>query len=92
MSVGVMKDYKLKLRNLHASYTLGWSCKDKDEVNEIISFFFIILQIIINNKLRYLTNSADPVPLILDLRIVHDRFGSSSNPDFTHRIRKPLAY
>jgi hypothetical protein len=25
MSVGVMKDYKLKLRNLHASYTLGWS-------------------------------------------------------------------
>jgi hypothetical protein len=25
MSVGVTKDYKLKLRNLHASYTLGWS-------------------------------------------------------------------
>jgi hypothetical protein len=23
MSVGVMKDYKLKLRNLHASHTLG---------------------------------------------------------------------
>ena len=23
--VGVMKDYKLKLRNLHASDTLGWS-------------------------------------------------------------------
>jgi hypothetical protein len=23
MSVGVMKDYKLKLRNLHPSYTLG---------------------------------------------------------------------
>jgi hypothetical protein len=25
MSVGVMKDYKLKLRNLHVSHTLGWS-------------------------------------------------------------------
>jgi hypothetical protein len=25
MSVGVTKDYKLKLRNLHASQTLGWS-------------------------------------------------------------------
>jgi hypothetical protein len=25
MSVGVMKDYKLKLRNLRTSYTLGWS-------------------------------------------------------------------
>jgi hypothetical protein len=25
MSVGVMKDWKLKLRNLLASYTLGWS-------------------------------------------------------------------
>ncbi len=25
MSVGVMKDYKLKQRNLHVSHTLGWS-------------------------------------------------------------------
>jgi hypothetical protein len=25
MSVGVTKDYKLKVRNLHASHTLGWS-------------------------------------------------------------------
>ena len=25
MSVGVMKDYKIKLRNLRASHTLGWS-------------------------------------------------------------------
>ncbi len=25
MSVGVMKDYNLKLRNLRASHTLGWS-------------------------------------------------------------------
>jgi hypothetical protein len=27
MSVGVMKDYKLKQRNLRASHTLGWSWK-----------------------------------------------------------------
>jgi hypothetical protein len=25
MSVGVMKDYKLKQRNLRVSHTLGWS-------------------------------------------------------------------
>ncbi len=24
MSVGVTKDYKLKVKNLHASHTLGW--------------------------------------------------------------------
>jgi hypothetical protein len=38
MSVGVMKDYKLKQRNLRASHTLGWSGtgtpKDRDEVNK----------------------------------------------------------
>ncbi len=25
MSIGVMKDQKLKMRNLHVSQTLGWS-------------------------------------------------------------------
>jgi hypothetical protein len=35
MSVGAMKDYKLKLGDLRASHTLGWSWnKDKDEVNK----------------------------------------------------------
>ena len=28
----------------------------------------------------YLANEAAPVPLVLDLRIAHDRFGSSSDP------------
>ena len=28
----------------------------------------------------YLVNAAGPVPLVLDLRLVHDRFGSSSDP------------
>jgi hypothetical protein len=30
MSVGVTKDYKLKVRNLHASHTLGWSTHECD--------------------------------------------------------------
>ena len=29
----------------------------------------------------YLADAAGPVPLVLDLCIAHDRFGSSSNPD-----------
>ncbi len=28
----------------------------------------------------YLSNTVDPVPLVLDLRLAHDRFGSSSDP------------
>jgi hypothetical protein len=36
MSIGEMKDIKLKMRNLHDSMTLSWSwnwnTKDKDEV------------------------------------------------------------
>jgi hypothetical protein len=28
----------------------------------------------------YLVNETVPVPLVLDLRLVHDRFGSSSDP------------
>jgi hypothetical protein len=37
MSIGVMKDYKVKLRDLHVSHTLGCvgtgTPKDRDEVN-----------------------------------------------------------
>ncbi len=32
MNVGVMKDYKLELRNLHVSDALGWSQKLRDLV------------------------------------------------------------
>ena len=38
MSVGVTKDYKLKVRNLHASNTLGWS-RIKLRVNETTPVF-----------------------------------------------------
>ncbi len=35
---------------------------------------------------RYLVNVTDPVPLVLDLRLVHDRFGSSSDPTLNGRL------
>jgi hypothetical protein len=34
-------------------------------------------------------NVAGPVPLVLDLRIAHDRFGSSSNPDLNGKLHCP---
>ncbi len=34
----------------------------------------------------YLTNETDPVPLVLDLRIVHDRFDSSYDPTLNGRL------
>ena len=41
----------------------------------------------------YLANAAGPVPLVLDLRIAHERFGSSSDPTNTHSsLANPLLY
>jgi hypothetical protein len=37
----------------------------------------------------YLANAADPVPLVLDLRIAHDRFGSSSDPGLNRHLHYP---
>ncbi len=34
----------------------------------------------------YLSNAADPGPLVLDLRLTHDRFGSSSDPTLNGRL------
>ncbi len=34
----------------------------------------------------YLVNAADPVPLVLDLRLAHDRFDSSSDPTLNGRL------
>jgi hypothetical protein len=31
-------------------------------------------------------NAGDPVPLVLDLRLTHDRFGSSSDPTLNGRL------
>ena len=37
----------------------------------------------------YLANSAVPVPLVLDLRITHDRSGSSSDPNLNGKLHYP---
>ena len=37
----------------------------------------------------YLANAADPVPLVLDLRITHNRFGSSSDPSINGHLHYP---
>ena len=37
----------------------------------------------------YLTNTEGPVPLVLDLRIVHDRLGSSSDPNLNGHLHYP---
>jgi hypothetical protein len=37
----------------------------------------------------YLANTSGPVPLVLDLRIAHDRFGSSSDPNLNGKLHWP---
>jgi hypothetical protein len=37
----------------------------------------------------FLANTVDPVPLVLDLRIDHDRFGSSSDPSLNGHLHYP---
>jgi hypothetical protein len=37
----------------------------------------------------YLANAGGPVPLVLDLRIAHDRFGSSSDPNLNVHLPYP---
>jgi hypothetical protein len=37
----------------------------------------------------YLANTTGPVPLVLDLRITHDRFGSSSDPSLDDHLHYP---
>jgi hypothetical protein len=37
----------------------------------------------------YLTNATGPVLLVLDLRITHDRFGSSSDPNLNGQLHYP---
>jgi hypothetical protein len=37
----------------------------------------------------YLANTTDPVPLVLDLCITHDRFGSRSDPTLNGTLHYP---
>ncbi len=39
--------------------------------------------------MTYLSNVTSPVPLVLDLLIVHDRFGSSSDPSLNGHLHYP---
>jgi hypothetical protein len=40
----------------------------------------------------YLANATGPVPLVLDLHIAHDRFGSSSDPNINGHLHYPNDY
>jgi hypothetical protein len=68
---------------------------DHEKKNLSLNVFACVSQQVVNNRGQYcedielggyLANAADPVPLVLDLRIVHDRFGSSSNPDLNGKL------
>ncbi len=37
----------------------------------------------------YLTNAAGPVPLVLDLLITHERFGTNSDPSINGHLHSP---
>jgi hypothetical protein len=37
----------------------------------------------------HLTNAAGPVPLVFELRIAHERFGSSSGPNINGHLHYP---
>ncbi len=37
----------------------------------------------------YLANASGPVPLVLDLRIAHDRMGSSADPSLNGHLKYP---
>ena len=37
----------------------------------------------------YLANASGPVPLVMDLRVAHDRVGSSSDPPLNGHLRYP---
>ncbi len=39
--------------------------------------------------MSYLANVAGPVPLVLDLRIAHERFGSTSDPSLNGHLHYP---
>ena len=38
----------------------------------------------------YLANVSGPVPLVLDLRIAHERFGSSSDPNLNGNLHNDI--
>ncbi len=56
-------------------------CLDQTHNTRITSLGFGLSTHLQPNELTvYLENAAGPMPLMLDLHIAHDRFGSSSDP------------
>jgi hypothetical protein len=43
----------------------------------------------VKKKKTYLADAAGPVPLVLDLRIAHERWGSTSNPILNGYLHYP---
>jgi hypothetical protein len=64
MSVGVTKDYKLKVRNLHASHTLGWFTLFGEEVR---LFFFSELGLHLHSLPRPLSSVVDVIGRVLPI-------------------------
>jgi hypothetical protein len=46
MSVGVTKDYKLKVRNLYASHTVTWLVLELGAPSKLSKFIFIMNSVI----------------------------------------------
>jgi hypothetical protein len=77
--------------------------KDHDwEVDQLVELFLTTTKVktqqVVKNRghhcgdielVGYLANSTGPVPLVLDLRVTHDRVGSSSDPALNGHLRYP---
>ncbi len=44
---------------------------------------------LVTSRVGLVTSAAGPVPLVLDLRITHERFGSSSDPSINGHVHYP---
>ncbi len=64
-----------------------------NHANHVFSIFFFLVMAFVffedRDPLAYLAKPAGPVPLVLDLRIIHDRFGSISDPSLNGHLHYP---
>ena len=83
-------------------YPLGCQKDTRLEVDQVADFFRtthkVKTQKVVKSRghhcgdielVSYLTNESDPVPLVLDLRITHDRVGSSTDPTLNGHLKYP---
>ena len=50
---------------------------------------WVIISVLVPSLPGYLANETGPVPLVLDLRVTHDRVGSSTDPALNGHLRYP---